>query len=184
MVDQEGLNVVSDDVLHYCEVHPDRETELRCNKCGRYMCAQCAVSTPVGYRCQQCVRQLEDKFYTAGTNDNALIFGTVAVLTGIASAIVSATGIFLILVIFASIIAGGAIAEAARRLIQKRRGRNFAVIGAAGAVIGGLVGAVIPLVLRFGGIPLEAIVPILMGNISSLIFIGVVAAVVYGRFKM
>ncbi|MBC7811321.1 MAG: hypothetical protein H7175_09245, partial [Burkholderiales bacterium] len=63
-------------------------------------------------------------------------------------------------------------------------GRNFAVIGAAGAVIGGLVGAVIPLVLRFGGIPLEAIVPILMGNISSLIFIGVVAAVVYGRFKM
>jgi MFS family permease len=186
MASQPELNVINDtDDVHYCEIHPDRETELRCNKCGRYMCAQCAVSTPVGYRCQQCVRQLEDKFYTAGNNDNVLIFGAVAVLTGIGGAVVSGINLWLILTIFASIIVGGAIAEVARRLVQKRRGRNFATIAAAGAVVGGLIGALIPLALRIGGIPpMEYIIPILTNNLSMLIFVGVVAAVVYGRFKM
>ena len=36
----------------YCAVHPDRETSLQCNRCGRYMCVECAVHTPVGYRCR------------------------------------------------------------------------------------------------------------------------------------
>ena len=44
---------VTDEVT-YCAVHPDRETGLRCNKCGRLMCAECAVPTPVGYRCREC----------------------------------------------------------------------------------------------------------------------------------
>ena len=61
--------------LHYCTVHPDRETSLRCNKCGRYMCVQCAVQTPVGYRCRECVRQQDDKFYNVGDMDYPVIFG-------------------------------------------------------------------------------------------------------------
>ena len=33
-----------------CANHPDRETLLRCNKCGKPICISCAVRTPVGYR--------------------------------------------------------------------------------------------------------------------------------------
>ncbi len=65
--------------LTYCEVHPDRETSLRCNKCNRLMCPDCAVSTPVGYRCKQCVRQHDDKFFTAGQNDYVVIGAVCAI---------------------------------------------------------------------------------------------------------
>jgi hypothetical protein len=35
---------------------PDRETYLRCNRCERHICTSCAVLTPTGYRCKNCVR--------------------------------------------------------------------------------------------------------------------------------
>ena len=38
----------STEELTYCEVHPDRETALRCNKCGRPMCTHCEVLRPFG----------------------------------------------------------------------------------------------------------------------------------------
>ncbi len=41
-----------------CANHPERETGLRCNRCGKPICSQCAVQTPVGYRCRECVRGL------------------------------------------------------------------------------------------------------------------------------
>ena len=53
--------VPAGDGLTYCEVHPDRETSLRCNKCGRLMCTECAVLTPVGYRCRECVRGQQER---------------------------------------------------------------------------------------------------------------------------
>lgn len=38
----------------YCVNHPDRETLLRCNKCGKPICPECAIRHPVGLRCRQC----------------------------------------------------------------------------------------------------------------------------------
>lgn len=183
----------------YCEVHPNRETSLRCNKCGRLMCAECAVLTPVGYRCRECVRQHEDKFFNASQYDYAIVFGVCAVLTGIGAAIASMIG-FLLLIIIIGIPVGGAIGEAALRLTQRRRGRYSAQIGAAGAVIGGIAGGVIRAYLAYGSavgelarrfpgraVPSLALNDALTGvvtDISLLIFIGIVAFVVYGRFKM
>ena len=74
---------VLEDEHTYCAVHPDRETALQCNKCGRYMCVQCAVPTPVGYRCKECVRGIEDKFFNASPADPAIVFAVCAVLSGI-----------------------------------------------------------------------------------------------------
>ena len=31
-----------------CVNHPNKETYLRCNKCGQPICTKCAVGTPVG----------------------------------------------------------------------------------------------------------------------------------------
>ena len=69
--------------LTYCEVHPDRETALRCNQCNRLMCAECAVTTPVGYRCRECVRAHDDKFFSGTQLDYGIVFGVGAVLAAL-----------------------------------------------------------------------------------------------------
>jgi hypothetical protein len=188
--------------LTYCEVHPDRETALRCNKCGRLMCVDCAVQTPVGYRCRQCVRQHEDKFYKATSSDDvkvfAVCFGVMLVAGGIFSAI--HLGLFLALIV--GFPAGGAVSEVALRVVERRRGRRSGEIGAAGAVIGGLVGAMVQVYLYYNsmvaqvaqqagvrageipGISIDYLLQSVITDIGLLLFVGIIAAAVYGRFKM
>lgn len=126
--------------LTYCAVHPERETGLRCNQCERYMCVECAVHTPVGYRCKQCVRQVDDKFFNAQALDHWKVLG-VALLVGMVSGVI--LGYFRGLGFFLAIIAGfpvGAMAgEWATRAIQRRKGRNYWQYGVVGIVLGVLV---------------------------------------------
>ncbi len=168
--------------LTYCEVHPDRETALRCNKCGRLMCADCAVSTPVGYRCKQCVRQHEDKFFNAGSNDYALLFGVCAALSGVGGFLASAIG-FILLWVIGSIPAGGFISEVALRATKRRRGRYSGEVGAAGVVVGGFLGGLLHAYTSYSA-SLELLIRATLPNIGMWIFIGVVAAFVYQRFRM
>ncbi|MBA2276229.1 MAG: hypothetical protein H0W06_00575 [Chloroflexia bacterium] len=37
-----------------CTYHPKVQTGLRCSRCGKPICPQCAVRTPVGLRCPDC----------------------------------------------------------------------------------------------------------------------------------
>jgi len=37
-----------------CSYHPNVTTGLRCSRCGKPICPQCAVRTPVGLRCPDC----------------------------------------------------------------------------------------------------------------------------------
>ncbi|MBZ0296102.1 MAG: hypothetical protein K8L99_26315 [Anaerolineae bacterium] len=186
--------------ITYCAVHPDRETGLRCNKCGRYMCAQCAVQTPVGYRCRECVRQHDDKFFNATQNDYILLFAVSAGLTGLVAVVMSAIRLPLLFIILLGLPIGGAISEAVVRAVKKRRGRQSGIIAASGAVIGGLVGAGLQTYLTLQGriseaaaargienvpaIPLDAVFNSLLSNWSLLILIAIVAFAVYSRFKM
>ena len=39
-----------------CYRHPERETGVRCQRCGRPVCAECLVQAPVGVQCLDCVR--------------------------------------------------------------------------------------------------------------------------------
>ncbi|MCA0457501.1 MAG: B-box zinc finger protein [Chloroflexi bacterium] len=171
--------------LTYCEVHPNRETSLRCNKCNRLMCPDCVVSTPVGYRCKQCVRQQDDKFFTAGQNDYVVIAAVCAILSGVATAIVGQIGIPMLFLIFIAIPVGGGIAELGLRLTKRRRGRQSATIAAASIVIGGLIGTLVPLISIFGEFPPLSIVgQYLMGNYGPLLLVGIMAFFAYSRFKM
>jgi len=192
-------------VVTYCEIHPDRETGLRCNKCGRLMCADCAVSTPVGYRCKQCVRQHENKFFTAGANDYVIVFAVCAALSAVGGFIASAIG-FLLIWIIASVPAGGIVSEAALRATKRRRGRYSGEIGALGVVVGGLLGGmgyvyvtyVQPMLsalqelgpeytdelARTIGSPWQFLFQQSLSNIGMWIFIAVVAYFVYNRFKL
>ncbi|BBX64434.1 rhomboid family intramembrane serine protease [Mycobacterium saskatchewanense] len=38
-----------------CYRHPGRQTYVRCNRCGRYICADCMRDAAVGYQCVECV---------------------------------------------------------------------------------------------------------------------------------
>src|SRR4030043_298820 len=61
------------EVVLTCANHPNRETSLRCKRCNKPICSSCAVLTPVGYRCRECVRGQQATFDTAGVG--ALVVG-------------------------------------------------------------------------------------------------------------
>jgi len=140
----------------YCTWHPDRETYLRCNRCDRPMCIDCAVKTPTGYRCKECVRGQQKIFETAITQD--YIFGIlIALALGYIGGLLATRISFF--VIFLAPFAGGIIAEAVRKAIQKRRSKKLFQVVTAAAVLGGLISAS-PLLLGllFGSINLFGII--------------------------
>src|SRR5581483_2769447 len=160
----------------YCYVHPNRPTTLRCNRCERPICTQCAVRTPTGYRCRNCVRELQKTFDTAVWYNYVIGLTVTVVLSAIASVIVSAIsflgGFFMIFISLA--IAAGAgtiIANILLRLIRRRSRVLFFVI-AASIVIGAL-----PVALFF----------LFTGNFFSIIWQGIYVFVatptVYARFS-
>lgn len=131
-------DVVDEEGNTYCQVHPDVQTGLRCNNCTRLMCAKCAVHTPVGYRCQQCTRQLEDKFFNADTSYYVILFAVCAVGGAIGAFIANLIGFFLF-VFFIAAAAGGVTSEAATRFVKGKRGRYAGQVAAAGVVAGAMI---------------------------------------------
>jgi hypothetical protein len=111
----------------YCAVHPTVETALRCNRCGRPMCSKCAVLTPVGYRCKQCVREQQNKFFDAQMLDYLIAAGVSLVISFFAAVILAQIRFWLI-AFFLSPAAGGLIGTVVWRLTAKRRGRYTAAI--------------------------------------------------------
>lgn len=170
--------------LTYCEVHPDHETSLRCNKCGRLMCPDCVMPTPVGYRCKQCVRQHDDKFFTAGQNDYVMVAAVCGIASAIAAGIVQQISIPSIFLIFIAIPLGGGIAELALRLTQRRRGRQTATIAVAAVAMGGIVGSLIHMTLLLGRFPpIQLAISVMTANFSIPILIGIMAFFAYSRFR-
>lgn len=121
----------------YCTVHPTVATTLRCNRCGRPMCTKCAVKTPVGYRCRECVREQQDKFFNAQVVDYLVAAVVSLVVSFVAAAVVARLGWFLF-AFFLSPAAGGLIGNAVWRLTGKRRGRYTAAIVGTAVVLGAL----------------------------------------------
>ena len=124
-----------------CYRHPDVETSLRCNRCGKPICTKCAELTPVGYRCPDCVRQQQDKFYTGGNLDYVIAVVVALPLSLIAGAvftfIIAGIGFFTWIISFiAAPATGGLIAEAVRRAVGRRRSRYLSIVVAACLVLG------------------------------------------------
>lgn len=121
-----------DQELTFCVNHPSVETGLRCNKCGDPICARCAVRTPVGYRCQKCIRQQQAVFFT-GLPLDYIIAAVVSLPTAAAGAyIISFLGFFF--AIFVSPVAGALVADVAWRAVGRRRSRYLWVV-VCGAVV-------------------------------------------------
>jgi len=114
----------TDDGVLYCANHPDVQTVLRCNRCGKPICTRCAVLTPVGYRCKQCVGQQQAVFFSGGVADY-VIGGVIALVLGsIASYIITLLGAWFIALILGPALGVG-IAGVVRLAVRRRRSRNL-----------------------------------------------------------
>lgn len=111
----------------FCAVHPTVETSLKCNKCGRYMCSRCAVRTPVGYRCRECVYQQAGAFFKA-TSADQFLGAIVGFVVALPLGFVLSRPDFIFLTIIFSLPAGALIGEAVFRVMGRRKGRYTAQI--------------------------------------------------------
>jgi membrane associated rhomboid family serine protease len=41
----------------YCYRHPDRQSYILCQRCGRTICPECQTPAPVGFQCPECMRE-------------------------------------------------------------------------------------------------------------------------------
>ena len=128
----------------FCYAHPQRETLLRCNQCDRPMCTSCAVRTPTGYRCKECVRGQQKIFNTAHWWDYPVAVIVGGVLSYLGSLLISFVGIFTILL---APVAGMVIAEAVRLALRKRRSKNLPLITAIAVLAGALISPLSTLVM-------------------------------------
>jgi hypothetical protein len=151
----------------YCANHPQRETSLRCNRCEKPICPDCAVLTPTGYRCKECVRGMQKIYNTATSIDFVLAFITALVLSYIGSLITGFLGFFILLL---APLVGIVIAEAVRYVIRKRRSPGLYLTAAIATALGSLPGLVMPVLTLIIGLSSSNAISYVGGAGLSLIF--------------
>lgn len=118
-----------------CAYHPNRETTLRCNRCNKPICSQCAVQTPVGYRCKECIRG-QQRIYETARKYDFLIAGVVAALgAGVSVGLLRFLGIWGFLL---APVVGGGLARLVQWTVGRRRSRNLPLVTAIGGGVGTL----------------------------------------------
>lgn len=172
---------MTDSEILYCANHPERETLLRCNRCEKPICAQCAVQTPTGYRCRECVRGQQKVFNTAKASDIILAPLIAAALSFVGSNVVSFIGFFTLL---AAPFVGMLIERTVRRVIKNRRSNALFIAIAAGSAIGGLpvfFTSLLPFLNTFatGGFTVYGLLPLIWRGA----YLVMVTSAVYYRLK-
>ncbi|HEX2994558.1 MAG TPA: hypothetical protein VHP14_07035 [Anaerolineales bacterium] len=160
----------------HCYVHPARETSLRCNNCDRPICVSCAVRTPTGYRCGECVKGQLKVFDTSEWYDFLFGFIVAAFLSGVAAflaTLIGGFGFFGWFIIAAGASAAGvAIAEGVRFVTRRRRSRALFITVAVGVVLGAL-----PVIL------FQVFLMDMFGVLFQVIYLVIAVPVVYSRLS-
>ncbi|MEI6291775.1 MAG: hypothetical protein WCP19_15245, partial [Chloroflexota bacterium] len=143
-----------------------------------YICSKCAIKSPVGYRCPECVRSQQKVFETAEWIDYLLGAGAALILSAIASALISLVGsigfIGWFLVLAGSPTAGVIIAEGTRAAIRKHRSRSLFITIAIAVGLGALPALLIQLFMfnifgiAFQGIYLAMAIPAVYTRLSGI----------------
>jgi len=133
--------------VNRCNAPLHNESGLTCGKCGETICPECAVPTPVGFRCRECANlyklptfRIEPKHYVI-----AVLVGLgLAVLFGLlwSIAIRFMPYLYLNLVIAPGI--GAAISEVMSRAVNRKRGLGLAIIAGGSMVICYLIEVLAP----------------------------------------
>ena len=158
----------------FCYNHPARETSLRCNNCNRPICASCAVRTPTGYRCKECVRERQRTFETSEAQDFIVGFLVASFLSGIAASLVTVVGgigfFGWFLIAAGAPVAATVIAEGVRAATRKRRSRALFITVAVGVVLGAL-----PVIL------FQLFIGNMFGIVFQVIYLVIAVPTVYAR---
>ena len=145
------------DHIMTCANHPNRETSLRCNRCDKPICSQCAGHTPVGYRCRECLRGQRKAFDTARQIDYPLAAVIAAITAGVAMYLLRFLGWW---GLFIAPVVGGGLADIIRRVVGRRRSSSLPTV----AVVGGAIGTLPALWQPFSLI----VIVIAAGDIGAL----------------
>lgn len=149
---------------------------LRCNKCERPICSQCAVLTPTGYRCKECVRGQQKIFNNARALDYVLAVVVAAGLGYLGSYVISFIGFF---TIFAAPFMGTIIAEAVKKLTGNRRSRSLFTAATVATAVGSLPNLVLRLLslwfgLQVGGFNVYGLLPLIWQGVYVFLVCGAV----------
>ena len=109
-----------------CYRHPDRQTGLRCYSCDKPICSECAVKTPVGYSCPDCIREKEDLFFNSKPTDYIvapLVAFPLSLIAGYLLTLFGGGFFMFFIVFFVGGLIGGFIGRVAKRAVGNRRGR-------------------------------------------------------------
>lgn len=169
----------------YCVNHPHVETYLRCNKCGRPICAKCAVLTPVGYRCRDCVRAQQRAFYTGFRPTHYLVAVAVALpLALVAGWLIPRLSWYAIVL---GPLAGVGIAEVVRWAIRRRRGQHTWLVVCGCIVLGTLPRLLLSLLslVELALAPAGAMVPTsgLMRLVWTVVYLVAATGAAYARVR-
>ena len=161
----------------YCANHPGRETLLRCNRCDKLICYDCAILTPVGYRCKECVRGQQAKYYNGGVLDpliGAVIGFILGALAGVAAFLfLGIFGIFgFFIALFAGPASGGIIAEWVRWSVGRRRARYLNIF----VIVATLAGMFLAGFILLGPRTIGSLLPVLLFAIGM-------ASTIYARLQ-
>ena len=160
----------------HCENHPKTETYLRCNRCAKPICTRCAVRTPVGYRCKECLRSQQRAYYDEfGLLQYAIAAAVALPLSILAGWVIPRLGWF---TVFLGPLAGTAIARAVRWAVRRKRGKLTWLVVCGAIVLGALIPIIDRVVLPFfvsDGGPSASI-----GRLLSLLWAAVYLATAVG----
>ncbi len=167
-----------------CANHPDRPTLLRCNRCEKPICSKCAVLTPVGYRCRECVRGVRSGFDNVRPEDYAVAAVVAAAGTGVATYFL---GFLSWWGLFAAPVVGGVLAEGVRRAVRHRRGTRLPSAAVAGGAAAALAVAALPFALSLpfitGGVAGAGAGTFLLAGIWPLIHGALIVSTMFYRLR-
>ena len=133
----------------YCYNHPQRQTYLRCNQCERPICSSCAMLTPTGYRCKECVRGQQKKFDTTRWWDYPVTVIVALVLSIVFDYLINSVRLMSIFLLILAPVAGMIIAAAVRFAVRKRRSRNLPYAATISTFVGGILFPIITIIYLF-----------------------------------
>lgn len=153
-----------------CYRHPKVETSLRCSRCEQPICADCAVLTPVGYRCRECGLERSATMTLAPKQlvPGLLVGFGLPFLAGYLATRVPLS----FFLIFIGAIVGGLVGQAIRKVIGMKSSPLLALMSISGYFLGVFAPAILWILQGHGPADIQVYVMI---HLWPLVFAGVAA---------
>lgn len=161
-----------------CYRHPKVETTLRCSRCEKYICPDCAVLTPVGYRCRECGKERSATQVLAPKH--------LALGLGLGIGLPFATGYAAqhlyvpLLLLFAGAVVGSGIGRLIKMAIGMKSSQLIATVAAASYFAGVLATPIYYMAQSRGELDAATM---LSANVWMLLFAGIAAACTMVQLK-